>query len=290
VDWNSDGEPDIVSGDREGYFNVFIRDDTTLTAHYQYKLADSTILDVGYNSQPAVVDWNGDGRKDLICGEENGYVRFYENITSDTWPMFLNYVNLQAAGADIYLYRVNPYVFDLDGDGVQDLVCGANDGYVRYFRNTGTNAEPVLAAAETLVSTAGVPIRPGGTYYYGSRCGFGYWNADPWPDFLISGYEGWVELWLGQPLTGAAEAPAGPQGRELRVAPIPGRAAVTLCGLPSGPADLVIYDAAGRPVRRLRLSGPTFVWNGIDDAGRRVGAGAYYCRAGTATARILLAE
>ncbi|MEO0085158.1 MAG: FG-GAP-like repeat-containing protein [candidate division WOR-3 bacterium] len=280
----------MVSGDREGYFNVFVRDDTVLTAYYQYKLADSSILDVGSNSQPTIADWNGDGRKDLILGTETGYVRFYENITSDSWPMFLDFTNLQAAGADIYLYRVNPYVFDLDGDGVRDLICGANDGYVRYYRNTGTNAEPFLVAEETLRTTAGVPIVPGGTYYYGSRCGFGYWNGDPWPDFLISGYDGLVELYLGQPFIGAGEGPARPNRQELRVAPVPGRATVMVSGLPAEVVSLFIYDAAGRPVRNLRHPGPAFVWNGTDDSGRRVAAGVYYCHSGGASVRVLLAD
>lgn len=290
MDWNSDGQWDMVSGDREGYFNVFVRDGTLLTAYYRYKLADSTVLDVGNNSQPAVVDWNGDGLKDLILGTESGYVRFYLNITSDSWPMFLNYTNIQAAGADIYLSRVNPYVFDLDDDGVQDLLCGANDGYVRYYRNTGTNAQPVLAAPDTLRTTAGIPIVPGGTYPYGSRCGFGYWNSDRWPDLLISGYDGLIELYLGQPTTGAGEKMAQLSRAEPRVTPIPGRAPITVSGLPAGVGTLAVYDAAGRPVRSLRHSGSTFIWDGTDDSGHKVGAGAYICCFGAATTRIVLAE
>ena len=197
MDWNSDGEWDIVSGDREGYFNVYVMRDTVLEPHLQYPLMDLTILDVGYNSQPAVVDWNGDGKKDLLLGTEEGYVRFYENQTFDTWPMFLPFDSVEAAGQPIFLNRVNPYVFDLDQDGVRDLICGANDGYVRFYRNLGTNAEPRLAAEETLKTVTGVPIQPVLPYYYGSRCGFGDWNNDSLPDFLISGYEGMIELYLG---------------------------------------------------------------------------------------------
>ncbi|MEO0080015.1 MAG: VCBS repeat-containing protein, partial [candidate division WOR-3 bacterium] len=110
MDWNSDGQPDLVSGDRNGYFNVFIRDDTVLHAYYQYRLLDSTILNVGNNSQPTVADWNGDGKKDLILGTETGYIHFYPNLTSDTWPMFQDYSYVEANGAPIYLYRVNPYM------------------------------------------------------------------------------------------------------------------------------------------------------------------------------------
>ncbi len=248
MDWNSDGEWDIVSGDREGYFNVFIRSGDELTAYYQYKLMDSTVLDVGSNSQPTVADWNGDGMKDLLLGTETGYIRFYPNQTSDTWPMFQDFTNVVADGQPIYLYRVNPYVFDLDQDGVHDLICGANDGYVRFYRNIGTNADPVLAAEETLKTVDGIPTRASGSYY-GSRCGFGDWNNDGTPDFLISAFDGLVELFRGSPVT-AVEERACPQALGRRSEPTIVRGALRL------PASFMtqhasLITAEGRQVMAL---------------------------------------
>ncbi len=247
MDWNSDGEWDIVSGDREGYFNVFTRNGDQLTAYYQYRLMDSTVLDVGANSQPAVVDWNGDGMKDLLLGTETGYIQFYANQTSDTWPMFQDYTYIEAAGAPIFLYRINPYVFDLDQDGVQDLICGANDGYVRFYRNIGTNANPILAAAETLKTTTLRPILPSGSPY-GSRCGFGDWNNDGIPDFLISGFDGLVELYLGAPVT-AVEQGARPSSLRNPPAPTVVRNTFRLSASPAHRSLLIAAD--GRPVMSL---------------------------------------
>ncbi len=249
MDWNSDGEWDIVSGDREGYFNVFIRDGDELTAYYQCKLMDSTVLDVGSNSQPTVVDWNGDGIKDLLLGTEAGTVRFYPNRTSDTWPMFQDYVEVEAGGQVINKYRVNPYVFDLDQDGVHDLICGANDGYVCFFRNIGTNANPVLAAEETLTTTVGTSIRPSGSPY-GSRCGFGDWNNDSLPDFLISGFDGLVELFRGAPFVGVEQGanrrPAGPRTAATLV-----RGVLPMAEGEGRTASGELLDALGRRVMEL---------------------------------------
>ena len=266
MDWNSDGDMDIVSGDRDGYFNFYVMRDSVLEPHLQMQLMDMTILDVGYNSQPAVVDWNGDGKKDLLLGTEEGYVRFYENQTLDTWPMFLPFDTIEAGGRPIYYNRVNPYVFDLDLDGVQDLICGANDGYVHFYRNSGTNAEPVLEPEESLRTVAGTAIQPSGSYPAGSRCGFGDWNNDEVPDFLISGYEGYVELYLGTLPVGTAEertAPAKP-----RLAP---RATVVrnFINLAGTAAAARLLDATGRPVMR-------FV-PGKNDISRLV-AGTYFIR------------
>ena len=38
-----------------------------------------------------------------------------------------------------------PYVGDFDGDGINDLLVGKYGGQLRVYRNTGTNAKPVLA-------------------------------------------------------------------------------------------------------------------------------------------------
>ncbi len=280
VDWNSDGLADIVSGDRNGYFNVFTRNpDLTLTAHYQYRLADSTVLNVGNNSQPAVVDWNGDGRKDLILGTEAGLIRFYPNIGTDTAPAFQNYEHIQAAGADINLYRVNPYVFDLDRDGVNDLICGANDGYVRFYRNTGTNARPVLAAPESLRTSTGAFIQPLAPYPYGSRLGLGYWNSDSLPDILLSGYDGMVLLFRGTPFTGAAE-PAAPAVRHPVPNPSVIRGVLTLPA-PGATRDAsgVLLDAAGRCVLALRP--------GANDLSM-LAPGAYFVRSDGTLTRVLV--
>lgn len=248
---------DIVSGDREGFLNVFIKDDTGLVAYRQYKLMDSTVLDVGANSQPAVVDWNGDGKKDLILGSEAGQVLLYRNQAGDSWPMFQAGETLCAGGlpgVPINLNRVNPYVFDLDRDGVQDLICGANDGYVRFYKNTGSNAVPELAAEETLKTFDGTPILAPGDYFYGSRCGFGYWDSDTLPDFLLSAYDGTVALFSGAEFTGVGtgRTTGVTSSLSLAASPNPSSGSVTISFSPSIPLSLspvlYIYDAAGNLV------------------------------------------
>jgi len=296
VDWNSDGEMDIISGDRTGYLNVFVRDDTTMTAYTQYKLMDSTILKVGANSQPAVVDWNGDDKKDLLLGCEAGQVFVYLNQTSDSWPMFQAGETLLAAGVPIVLNRVNPYVFDLDRDGVHDLICGANDGYVRFYRNTGSNEVPELAAEETLKLLDGTPILAPGTYSAGSRCGFGYWDADTLPDFLLSAYDGTVALYRGGVLTGVEEGKPTPVRLALHAGPSPTTGSSTISCEAPGSAELVVCDNLGRVVRHLGvLSGRSVQsWDGRNDSGVRLNSGVYFCRltgsGQTASARIVLSR
>ena len=58
----------------------------------------------GGNASPFVVDWNGDGKQDLLLGQyDGGKIRFYENVGEDTAPAFGDFVYLQADGLDIAL-------------------------------------------------------------------------------------------------------------------------------------------------------------------------------------------
>ena len=60
-------------------------------------------------------------------------------------------VRIEAAGKpiDTAVGHAAPFVGDFDGDGVGDLLVGQfGEGILRIYRNTGTDAKPVLAAGE----------------------------------------------------------------------------------------------------------------------------------------------
>jgi len=86
---------------------------------------------VTQNSNPEINDWNEDGKKDLIVGEQyynpppdTGNIRVYLNVGTNASPEFENYFIIYSNGKPIYHYRVNPRVFDLDQDGLKDLIVG----------------------------------------------------------------------------------------------------------------------------------------------------------------------
>jgi hypothetical protein len=56
------------------------------------------------HADPCVVDWDGDGLKDLLLGEfTQGRIRFYSNDGSNSAPHFTTFAYLQADGATIQL-------------------------------------------------------------------------------------------------------------------------------------------------------------------------------------------
>ena len=51
---------------------------------------------------PSVLDWDGDGVKDLVIGHfSGGNVRFYPNSGTNAAPVFTTYTLLQAGGSTI---------------------------------------------------------------------------------------------------------------------------------------------------------------------------------------------
>ena len=111
---------------------------------------------------PCVTDWNGDGKKDLLVGyQTSGKIALYLNLGTDAQPCFTNYTNLKTGdGSDIYHPSAGcgapaPWVCDFDGDGKRDLLVGAgSDGTVWFYRNTNTDAAPILAPGVQLKTGA----------------------------------------------------------------------------------------------------------------------------------------
>ena len=51
---------------------------------------------------PVVVDWDRDGKRDLLVGQFiGGKIRFYKNVGTDGKPAFKDFTFLQAGGKDI---------------------------------------------------------------------------------------------------------------------------------------------------------------------------------------------
>jgi len=65
---------------------------------------DLVIGDGTADTAPCVTDWNNDGLKDLLVGQNDfGKIRLYLNSGTNSSPVFTNYTFIQADGNDITL-------------------------------------------------------------------------------------------------------------------------------------------------------------------------------------------
>jgi hypothetical protein len=158
VDLDGDGRTDIVSGSWPGKVYFFRRqNDGTFAAAEILKDRHDKPIDVGSASAAFAVDWGGNGTMDLVVGNILGEVYFIPNEGKGKELAFGAPRRLQAAGKPI---KVNgeaaPIVADWDGDGRLDLIVGAEDGGVVWYRNVGTATEPKLEEPRTLVGKSPV--------------------------------------------------------------------------------------------------------------------------------------
>ena len=142
---------------------------------------------------PRVIDWNDDGKPDLLIGA-GGYVWLHPNIGTATAPAFAPGVKVQAAGADIYSGTgTSPIALaDMTGDGVPDLVVADSASKLRVYRNTAAAGQTPMYAAYSIVKNASgsdfvLPDR---------RFDLGDWDGDGKPDLVTGSFSGAMQLFL----------------------------------------------------------------------------------------------
>jgi hypothetical protein len=105
-------------------------------------------------------DWDGDGLFDLIVGCARGGIVAYPNRGRPGKPRF-PFSQLVKTDDGMPLdvgWSAAPKVVDWDGDGANDLVVGAEWNRVVWYRNTGTNATPILHYEGFIRTEDGKPL------------------------------------------------------------------------------------------------------------------------------------
>ena len=102
-------------------------------------------IDVGDASAPTFADLDNDGDLDLVVGEWDGDLLYYENTGTPNQPNFTERTGYANPLGYVDLFgRSIPTFADLDDDGDLDLVMGEWDGDTHYYENTGTHSQPTF--------------------------------------------------------------------------------------------------------------------------------------------------
>ena len=172
MDFNKDGLLDLVvgeygakTGDATGKVHCFERKhDGSLKASIKLFCGGKEITD-RYTS-PCLVDWNNDGKLDLVLGSNNPVAQLFINKGTKEAYRFDEFTELKTESGKkigIRIGRQQIRVIDLDKDGKKDLItCGWNQdrgGEVFYFyKNAGTDSDPKFADPVTLKYEDGTPV------------------------------------------------------------------------------------------------------------------------------------
>ena len=141
ADWDGDGTVDLITGSFGG----------KLQWHPNLGTTDSPKFGSGkpfygiqsaYNAHPRIIDFNQDGRLDLLLGNNWGSVTLYLNQSQNDQSLQKSKPLLWSDGSNLNIRENNgddttPELVDLDQDGVLDLVSGGKNGQIFWMRGIG---------------------------------------------------------------------------------------------------------------------------------------------------------
>lgn len=226
IDWDKDGDVDLVVGDEDG--RVALVENSGRMAgnvpgflppvYFQQEARD---LKFGALVTPVSVDWDGDGDGDLVCGNTSGNIGWFENLDGGNPPKWAAVKLLEAEGESIHL-QAGPNgsiqgpceakwgystlsAADWDHDGDLDLVVNSIWGKIVWFENRGTKTKPVLSGAKPVeVARAGPSPRPAWNWWHpqGQELVTQWrttpvvvdWNKDGLHDLVMLDHEGYLAL------------------------------------------------------------------------------------------------
>ncbi len=295
VYWDADNRKDLLIGLADGTVEIFLNtasdDDPQFDGGTPLQVGDEgsrVDIDIGSRATPIAVDWNNDGRKDLVVGSSDARIHIFLNDGSDGAPDFRVEQFAQEDGADLEVpsVRSSPVVLDLDDDGMKDLLTGNTDGQLLFYSNVVSDTAPAFSGY-LFVESDGDSIDLDGLAR--SRPFVCDWTGDGLLDVLIGSGDGLVRLYQGVESAGIepeeSHQTLRASGQLLQAYPNPFNPSMTICFELAGPEDVLmsVYDIHGRKVSTLsdrpcEAGRHNIVWQGKDYRGLRVPSGVYFIR------------
>ncbi|MBX3414675.1 MAG: VCBS repeat-containing protein [Pirellulales bacterium] len=196
IDWDADGDLDIVCGNTAGRVLLFKNEsgpgvERPSWSAPQEILAQGKPIHIqagpngsiqgpceakwGYTT-PTVADWDGDGLFDLVLNSIWGRVVWYRNTGTRQEPSFAAEQPVEVAWEGtppkpawnwwnpaphelVTQWRTKPLVLDLNGDSRNDLVMLDHEGYLAFFERLGSEGDQRLKpGARIFVDEQGAPL------------------------------------------------------------------------------------------------------------------------------------
>ncbi|MEP7145811.1 MAG: FG-GAP-like repeat-containing protein [bacterium] len=150
---NNNARFQFVDIDGDNSLDLFMYDTDTSLYYYKntgtpqnaaYRLLSSRFENLYFQNWFYFVDMDNDNDYDLFTGGQFQTVKYYQNIGTNTAPVFSLVINELRTYTDTIIYsEANsvPVFCDIDGDGDKDFFTGQSIGTITYYENIGTSGQ-----------------------------------------------------------------------------------------------------------------------------------------------------
>jgi hypothetical protein len=203
VDYNLDGIKDVLMGTVEGNIICYTSRESAgipqFSEHHFLLSEGKDLIDVGSHAAPFMLDYNNDGKSDLLVGNGNGSILYYSNQGSNAAPHFLSPEVLEDVdGVPLAVEsHSKPFLVDWDGDNKKDMLLGSGNGTIRFYHNEGSDQHPLFSSPQ-LVTTGDSPLAVGSH----ASPFVADWDGDGGNDLLVGDGEGYIHLYRTRTTSG----------------------------------------------------------------------------------------
>jgi len=277
-DIDNDGDYDLIIGRFNGtlsyYQNSGSPEAPEFTGGINVINNNGDSIDVGSSAYPFLIDFDNDSDLDLIIGAFNGRFYLYENTGTAISFQFTQNSNY-FAGLDVGDYST-PFLFDFNKDGSYDLFSGNRDDNFYYFRNDGSNLQPVW----TEITNKFIQENFGGN---SSPC-FVDIDNDTDYDIFLGNVKGGLYFYINSEITNVAELESKPiDNYSLEAFPNPFNPVIKIRIKTKEGINTVIeiFNSVGESVKTLfnnflPAGTSELIWQGEDNSGKILPSGIYF--------------
>jgi hypothetical protein len=277
-DLDNDKDFDLLVGKLNGTIEIYLNTGTSTSPFFSTgnvllnNLGEA--IDVGSSATPFFIDIDDDSDFDLVIGGFNGRLSFFENTGSAASYQFAT--NSSYFGTLDFGDNSTPFLIDFSKDGIYDLFSGNRNGEFFYFRNDGTNTNPVW----TEVTRQFLPEAFGGNTF---PC-FVDLDNDTDSDLFLGNVKGGLYLYINSEITNIAEwglEPVSNYKLEAFPNPFNPRTQIRIITKEAQFTTIDIFNSLGEKVKSLHndyMPAGTnyFYWDGDNNSREILSSGVYF--------------
>ncbi len=192
-DIDGDGDDDLLLGDSEGLLHLF-----TNTAgagnpvNFVFSQAKYQGIDVGQFAAPQLVDLNEDNLMDLVAGNRNGTIYYFQNTGTATNPVFTQQTDslggVYTHFSGYYSGYAQPFFYK-NSNNQWELICGSESGYLFKYDSISNNLTGTFNVVDSMLFDIRKGNKTAPVIYD--------FDNDGYQDMILGSYTGGIHYFKG---------------------------------------------------------------------------------------------